>query len=135
MEIAKLFGRRSSCPRAAVGCIAVLEGRIVASGYVGAPHGQPHCTEVGCLMRDGHCVRTIHAESNLIAWAARTGTSLLGTTVWCTHSPCVKCAQLLSNVGIKAFVFNERYDFEGSKLLYNLGVDLYQHGNEPKEWA
>lgn len=135
MEIAKLFGRRSSCPRAAVGCIAVLEGRIVASGYVGAPHGQPHCLDVGCEMENGHCVRTIHAESNLVAWAARTGTSLLGTTVWCTHSPCRRCAQLLANVGVKHMIWNEQYDTKGTSTLRSLGVKGYNFDDYPKGWA
>lgn len=109
MMTAELFGRRSSCPRANVGCVATLEGRIIASGYVGAPHGLPHCLEVGCELENGHCVRTVHAEANLIAWAARIGTSLLGSTVWCTHSPCRRCAQLLSNAGVEKLVYQDRY--------------------------
>jgi dCMP deaminase len=116
-----------------VGCIAVLEGRIVASGYVGAPHGQPHCLDVGCEMENGHCVRTIHAESNLIAWAARTGTSILGTTVWCTHSPCRKCAQLLGNAGVQRVVYDEFYNKEGIEQLRAQGVEAMwtgTHGGE-----
>lgn len=134
MEIAHLFGRRSSCPRAAVGCIAVLEGRIVATGYVGAPHGQAHCIDVGCQLVDGHCVRTIHAESNLIAWAARTGTPLLGTTVWCTHSPCLRCAQLMVNAGITGLVWDHIYTNQGATaamvLLKDMGVNVVKY--EPK---
>jgi dCMP deaminase len=110
MHIAELFGERSSCPRADVGAVAVRDGRIVASGYVGAPSGQPHCDEVGCDIEMGHCVRTIHAEANLVAWAARVGTSLEGTTVYCTHSPCRRCAQLLLNAGIDEYRFKYEYD-------------------------
>ena len=123
MSVAYLFGRRSSCPRADVGCVATLEGRIVASGYVGAPSGQPHCFEVGCQMENGHCVRTIHAEANLVAWAARTGTSLAGARVWCTHSPCTRCAQLLANAGIKCLYWHHGYDQFALEYLRKLGVE------------
>lgn len=122
MGIADMFGRRSSCPRANVGCVATLEGRIVASGYVGAPHGQPHCLEVGCKMENDHCVRTVHAEANLVAWSARVGTPLDGTTVWCTHSPCRNCALLLSNVGVDTLCFwgENVYDMEVLTEVVNL---------------
>jgi dCMP deaminase len=122
MSVAAFFGQRSSCSRAEVGCIATLEGRIVASGYVGAPHGQPHCLEVGCDMEGGHCVRTVHAEANLIAWAARVGTSLLGTTVWCTHSPCRNCALLLANAGVKDLHWHHIYDEDALDLMFDLGI-------------
>lgn len=122
MGIAEMFGRRSSCPRANVGCVATLEGRIVASGYVGAPHGQPHCLEVGCEMENDHCVRTVHAEANLVAWSARVGTSLLGTTVWCTHSPCRTCAQLLANAGVKDLHWHHIYDQDALDLMFKLGI-------------
>ena len=124
MSVAELFGRRSSCPRAEVGAIAVLEGRIIASGYVGASHGQPHCTQVGCDMENGHCVRSVHAEANLVAWAARVGTSLLGTTVWCTHAPCKNCAKLFSNTGIRALVWKNLYTPNGIGLLRLVGIDV-----------
>lgn len=131
MQIAHLFGRRSSCPRADVGCIAVLEGRIIASGYVGAPHGQPHCTEVGCAMKDDHCERTVHAEANLVAWSARVGTPLLGSTVWCTHSPCLNCTKLLANAGVEKIVYSSGYwaapDFQYFKAL---GINLYTLAEE-----
>jgi dCMP deaminase len=110
MEVARLFGLRSTCPRAKVGVIATQEGRIVASGYVGSPSGSPHCLDSGCLMEDGHCVRTTHAEANLVSWAARTGTTLEGSTLWCTHSPCFACAKLLVNVGIVALNYEELYE-------------------------
>lgn len=126
MGVAQLFGRRSSCPRASVGCVATLEGRIIASGYVGAPSGQPHCIDVGCELEGGHCVRTIHAEANLVAWAARVGTPLLGSTVWCTHSPCHRCAQLLANAGISQVVWAIRYDPHTLHYLNGLGVKTAQ---------
>jgi dCMP deaminase len=123
MSIAHLFGQRSSCPRADVGCIATLEGRIIASGYVGAPSGQPHCLEAGCLLdSEGHCIRTIHAETNLVTWAARKGTMLEGATVWTTHSPCFRCVLILSNAGIKDLHWHYIYDEDALELMFGLGV-------------
>lgn len=125
MHIAYLFGQRSSCPRANVGAIAVRDGRIVASGYVGAPSGQPHCDEVGCELEMGHCVRTIHAEANLVAWAARVGTSLEGTHVWATHSPCRKCAQLLANAGVAWLHYHYLYDEDVLNYIYEAKLFKY----------
>jgi dCMP deaminase len=99
MLVARLVSQRGTCPRASVGAIAVYEGRIIASGYVGAPVGQPHCVDVGCEMENNHCVRTVHGEANVIAWAAREGTSLEGATLYTTMAPCYVCAKLLVNEG------------------------------------
>jgi dCMP deaminase len=123
MSIARLFGMRSTCPRAQVGVVAVTDGRIVGSGYVGAPTGLPHCTEAGCIMENGGCVRSVHAEANLIAWAAREGISLYESTIYCTHGPCFSCAKLLANAGIENFTFSEDYrDERGVNLLRELEV-------------
>jgi len=66
MKIAYAVSERSTCDRAFVGCVLVLEKRILTSGFNGSPAGQEHCDEVGHLIVDGHCVRTIHAETNAI---------------------------------------------------------------------
>jgi len=118
MSVAHLYGQRSSCLRAKVGAIAVREGRIVAAGYVGAPSGERHCLDVGCDIENGGCIRSVHAEANLIAWAARTGVPLQGTQIYCTHSPCLTCAKLLINVGISEFIYDFPYrDERGFALL------------------
>lgn len=134
MRIAELYGQRSSCPRAEVGVTATKEGRVIASGYVGAPHGQPHCIDAGCIIgADGGCIRSVHAEANMIAWAARTGTSLEGTTVWCTHSPCLNCAKLLINAGITRFVYLYEYrDTSGLALLHDMGIP--RHDFSHADW-
>lgn len=128
MSVAALYGQRSSCSRAQVGVTATREGRIVASGYVGAPHGQPHCLDVGCeLGPDGGCIRSVHAEANMIAWAARTGTPLEGTDVWCTHSPCLACAKLLINAGIQSFRYDAVYrEAAGLHLLLSNEIDVHR---------
>jgi len=134
MGIAALYGQRSSCPRAQVGVTATREGRVVASGYVGAPHGQPHCDEAGCIIVDNGCIRSVHAEANMIAWAARTGTSLVDTVVWCTHAPCLSCAKLLINAGIDTFVWQYAYrDPKGLDLLINQNLKVYHYPMVPIE--
>lgn len=118
MHVAQLYGLRSSCLRAKVGVVAVREGRIVAAGYVGAPSGMAHCLDVGCEIEDGGCIRSVHAEANMIAWAARTGVALEGTEIYCTHMPCLPCAKLLLNAGIDKFRYDLPYrDERGFNLL------------------
>ena len=70
LKIAYAVSERSTCDRAFVGCVLVLEKRILTTGFNGSPAGQGHCDEIGHLMVDGHCVRTIHAETNAIIQAA-----------------------------------------------------------------
>lgn len=128
MNIAELYAGRSSCLRANVGAVAVREGRIVATGYVGAPSGMPHCLDVGCdIGPDRGCIRSVHAEANLVAWSARTGTALQGTEIYCTHLPCYACAKLLCNAGISKFVWQLPYrDKQGLRLLQDLGIVVHQ---------
>lgn len=129
MGVAELYAQRSSCLRANVGAVAVRDGRIVATGYVGAPAGMPHCFDVGCeIGSDGGCTRSVHAEANMIAWAARTGTALEGTTLWCTHLPCPTCAKLIGNAGIAAVIWKYAYrSTAGHALLNQMGVDVYNY--------
>ena len=132
MTVAELYGMRSSCPRANVGVVAVNEGRIVAAGYCGAPSGIVHCTDYGCTIVNDHCVNSVHAEANMIAWAARTGTCLLSTDVYCTHAPCLSCAQLMGNAGIKSLTWKFPYhdDESGLNLLLAVGLEVTRY--EPR---
>lgn len=86
---------------------------ILASGYVGSPPGEAHCDDVGHLFAevDGrtHCVRTIHAEQNAILRAARTGVSLINSTVYCTMEPCPNCAMSLVALGVYRIVAANAY--------------------------
>ena len=82
MRIARDVATRSTCLRRHVGAVIVRERRILSTGYNGSPPGQPHCYEVGCLMEDGRCIRTLHAEQNAIIQAAlqwRADLLVLGT--------------------------------------------------------
>ena len=73
MEIARTVATRATCPRARVGAVLTRSRRILTTGYNGAPRGVAHCTEAGCLMVDGHCLRATHAEANAIVQGRCTG--------------------------------------------------------------
>lgn len=81
MGITTQVAARSTCDRAQVGAVIVKDRRILTTGYNGAPAGLPHCDDIGHLMVDGHCVRTLHAEQNAILQAALHGVSVQGGTI------------------------------------------------------
>lgn len=99
--IATTVAMRASCPRASVGAVIVSpDNRILATGYNGAPSGEPHCLDEGCMVEDGHCQRALHAEVNAVAVAARHGTVLNGARIYCTLEPCRECVKVLKAAGI-----------------------------------
>jgi dCMP deaminase len=107
MKHALIASERSTCNRAHVGCVIEKEGRILSTGYNGSPPGEPHCFDVGCLMENGHCIRTIHAEANAICFAARHGISLRGSTLYVTGwagGSCHRCKMLIKAAGITEIV-------------------------------
>lgn len=129
MEVARVLRLRSSCLRGKVGVVIVSHGRIVASGYNGAPPGAPHCYEMGCSVdEDLHvlgCQRAIHAEVNAIAFAARAGSPTDGATMFCTAAPCLKCAQQVISAGIVRFVYGRPYRLpEGLSLVIECGIEV-----------
>ena len=109
MEIARVAARRSTCDRKHVGAVVALDKFVVSTGYNGSIAGLEHCDDVGHMMVDGHCVRTVHAEANAIVQAARHGKSVEGATIYVTASPCWPCFRLIANAGIKRIVFAEFY--------------------------
>jgi len=118
MKIAAAVSERSTCDRAYVGCVLVLEKRILTTGFNGSPSGQPHCDEAGHLMVDGHCVRTIHAETNAIIQAALHGVSTKGATCYVTHFPCINCTKVLINAGIVRLVFSNNYRLDENSMNF-----------------
>lgn len=131
MQIVELVKTRSTCVRRQVGALIVKDKRILSTGYNGAPVGCNHCTELGCLrdqmgipsgQRHELC-RGIHAEQNAIVQAAYSGTSVMGGTLYVTHQPCVLCAKMAINAGIKKIVFNGEYPDElAMELLKESGI-------------
>lgn len=124
MEMAITASKRSTCMRKHVGAIIAVDGRPVSVGYAGAPAGLPHCLDHGCLSGpDGGCIRTQHAEANAIAFAARKGIATERATLYTTVSPCLACAKLIINAGIKDIWYLERYrKTEGIELLDLKGI-------------
>ena len=109
MQMTRTVSRRSTCKKRN-GSILVRDGRVIAMGYNGSPPGQPHCIDVGCLLDiTKRCVRTIHAEVNVILMAARFGIATEGSTLYCTTVPCPNCSKLLTNSGIKKVVYEKLY--------------------------
>lgn len=125
MELAEVVAKRSTCPRRHVGAVLVRDRRILATGYNGAPPGFPHCTEQGCLMKDGHCVRTIHAEVNAILQAALHGVTVRGSTLYTTATPCLNCAKMLIGAGVTRIVYRDWYPDElAVRFLQEAGIPL-----------
>jgi len=109
MGIAAQVATRSTCDRKHVGAVIVREKMILATGYNGSLRGIEHCDDVGHLMQDGHCVRTVHAEANAIVQAARNGVRTEGASIYVTASPCFACFKLIVNASITRIVFGEFY--------------------------
>lgn len=109
MEIAKQVSTRATCDRLHVGAVIVKDKSILSTGYNGSISGLEHCDNVGHLMVNNHCVRTIHAEANAICQAAKNGNCTNGATIYITHSPCLNCFKLCASAGIKRIVFGKFY--------------------------
>lgn len=109
LDIADKVSERATCDRFHAGCVLVQDKRIISTGYNGSIPNTPHCDDVGHMMKDNHCIRTIHAEINAIANAARTGTSTLNATAYVTASPCWNCIKALASAGIKQIIYKTQY--------------------------
>jgi len=133
MDIVDLVSRRSTCLRRAVGAGLVRDKRILATGYNGAPSKLQHCLEIGCLREQLHVpsgerhelCRGLHAEQNAIIQAALHGVSAKGSTLYCTHHPCVICAKMIINAGISAVIIRDPYrDALAEEILQEAGIGV-----------
>lgn len=150
LQVAQTVALRGTCERARVGAVLSRDGRIIGIGYNGAPPGMPHCIapEVGCETDDHICTcgdcqvapyedrckhaegceRTVHAEANAIAFAARHGVAVEGAELWCTHAPCYVCAKLILSAGITTLHYIIPYrDQRGTQLLIDAGLAVMTH--------
>lgn len=124
MRIAVMISKRSTCDRAYVGCLLVNKDmRIVSSGYNGSIKGNPHCSEIGHKMRDGHCIATIHAEMNALLYCAKEGIKVDGCVCYVTHFPCLNCTKSLIQAGIKKIYYLNDY------RLDDYAVELLERNN------
>ena len=97
--LAMLYSTRGTCDRLRTACLVVKNNRLVGAGYNGSPAGTPHCDEVGHLMIKGHCERTLHGEENAIINTERA--DLVGSSAYVIATPCIRCAKMLVNTGVK----------------------------------
>lgn len=146
LEMARVMAKRSTCTRSQVGALFAFDGRILSSGYNGAPAGLPHCDHTcecnGDEITPGHhddecpkvspCELAVHAEANAIAFAAKNGVSLAGSTLFTTLSPCFKCAQLIINVGVVRVIIGKLYrERSGLTVLEQLGIPVTAASGAP----
>lgn len=127
MMLAEVFSLRGTCPRAKVGAVIVDRGHVIAHGYNGAPRGLPHCDDaIGCSSAPGQgCNLAVHAEANALTYAASVGVGCLGATLYCTHEPCYRCAQLIIQSGIERVVYGVPYRLhDGRELLQHAGMEV-----------
>jgi dCMP deaminase len=118
MNIARVLAERSSCDRAYVGAVIVnQDNRIIATGYNGSVGSKtPQCDDMGHVMRDGHCIATLHAEINCIAYCAREGIPLNQSKIYVTHFPCLNCTKALIQSGIKTIYYLDDYRLDDYAL-------------------
>ncbi len=135
LQLARQAATRSTCLRRQVGAILARDKRILATGYNGAPRGVEHCLDVGCLRDEldipsgerHELCRAIHAEQNAIIQAALHGVAIEGATLYTTLHPCILCAKMLINCGVKEIHYLEGYPDELSRaMLDEAGVALHK---------
>jgi len=121
-----LVAERSTCLRHHVGSVIVRDRQILTTGYNGAARALKDCMELGCLRDEKGILsgerheicRAIHAEQNAIIQAGLHGTDISGSTIYCTHSPCILCAKMIVNAKIKRFVTSGKYIDKAFKALF-----------------
>ena len=123
MEEAILQSRRSTCLRKQVGAVAIRDGRTIASGYNGV---LPGVNRKYGIDKHGES-QTVHAEANLVAYAAKYGIPLAGCELYTTMEPCRKCAELLLQIGFTKVTYLEGYrKHDGLRLLTNSTTQVFR---------
>ncbi len=133
MEVTRLVSVRSTCLARKVGAVIVRDHRILATGYNGVPSGLPHCIDLGCLRRglgipSGERIEVCRgscAEENAIVQTARMGLSIKDGWMYTTHQPCLKCARMIINAGLKGVTFAGEYPQPMAlEFLQEAGVEM-----------
>jgi dCMP deaminase len=138
MKIAQQVATRSTCDRKHIGAVIVRDRTILSTGYNGSIRTLAHCDEVGHMMdtEGEHCIRTVHAEANAIAQAAKNGVKIEDSEIFITASPCWNCFKLLANAGVKKIFYGEFYKDEKIIAAANqlkielIHLDCEGEGNE-----
>ncbi|MDD5154919.1 MAG: cytidine/deoxycytidylate deaminase family protein [Candidatus Omnitrophica bacterium] len=133
LELSKLVAKRATCLRRRVGAVLVKDKRILATGYNGAPRGLAHCLDIGCIRQklkipsgERHeLCRALHAEQNALIQASLYGISVKDATLYATNQPCIICAKMLINAGIKEIVISDGYpDKMAMEFLKEAGIKV-----------
>ena len=131
MNIAHQVSTRSTCSRKNVGAVIVRDKTILSTGYNGSVRGAPHCNEAGHDIENDHCVRTVHAEANAVAQAAKHGVRIDQAEIYVTASPCLTCFKLIANSGIVKIYYKEFYrDERITEYARQAGVTLIYMGEQ-----
>ncbi len=122
LRMARIWSENSYCVRRKVGALIVKDKMIISDGYNGTPSGFPNICEDEDAMTFPY---VLHAEANAITKVARSNNSSEGSTLYVTASPCMECAKLIIQAGIKRVVFSDLYRItDGIDLLRRAGVDI-----------
>lgn len=131
LRMARIWSENSYCTRRKVGALIVKDKMIISDGYNGTPSGFPNICE------DENNVTlpyVLHAEANAITKVARSNNSSEGSTLYVTASPCIECAKLIIQAGIRRLVFSDLYrNDDGIKLLERAGIEVVRILTEEKE--
>ncbi|MBQ0158176.1 MAG: dCMP deaminase family protein [Bacteroidales bacterium] len=130
LRMARIWAENSYCTRRQVGALIVKDKMIISDGYNGTPSGFENICE------DEHGVTkpyVLHAEANAITKIARSGNNSDGATLYVTASPCIECAKLIIQAGIKRVVYGEAYRLtDGIELLKRAGIEVILIENAPQ---
>ena len=120
LRMAKIWSENSYCTRRKVGAILVKDKMIISDGYNGTPSGFPNV----CEGEDGRTLPyVLHAEANAITKVAKSNNSSEGSTLYITDSPCIECAKLIIQAGIKRVVYSKLYRVaDGIELMKTAGI-------------
>ena len=121
MEMAAIWARNSYCKRRQVGALLVKDNMIISDGYNGTPSGFENVCEKNGVTKP----YVLHAEANAISKVAKSGNSSSGATLYVTASPCIECAKLIIQCGIKRVVYRDEYRLtDGIDLLTRAGIEV-----------
>lgn len=148
LSVVDAIRKRGTCGRGQAGAIIVKSGRILSTGYAGAPSGLPHCDEIDhdiwvTYPKENpeamtyHCLNTVHAELNAIIQAARYGPCIDGATLYCSMFPCRSCAGAIINAGIRNVIAMKDYQASGpsKKMFVQAGITFEIVISEVQDYA
>jgi len=122
LEMAQVWAQNSYCQRRQVGALIVKEKMIISDGYNGTPSGFENVCEDECGKTKAY---VLHAEANAITKVAKSNNSSAGATLYVTSSPCVECAKLIIQAGIKRVVYSDEYHtLDGVELLKRANIEV-----------